>query len=837
MADTTLVIVESPTKAKTIRKFLGKGFKVLASNGHIRDLPNSEIGVNVDSNFEPLYIIPKQKREHVKTLKAALKEADVLYLATDEDREGESISWHLVEALKPKVPIKRLVFHEITKEAIKKALDSTREIDQNLVKAQETRRVIDRLFGYLVSPLLWRKMAPRLSAGRVQSAALRLLVERERARIAFNNAQYWTLKGAFSTKEKASFEAELTHVADKRVAVGKDFDPDTGELKADSKQRVLDSTPEVSKVEEKPYSTNPPAPFVTSTIQQEANRKLRFSARRTMGIAQQLYENGFITYMRTDSTTLSEQALSAARGFIQTQYGDEYLPEKPRIYTTKVKNAQEAHEAIRPAGESFTPPEKVRAQLGEEAFKLYELIWMRTVASQMQNAKGTHISVHVKAADAQFRASGKTISFPGFLRAYVEGSDDPNAELADREKALPPLKKDEKLTTSELDAIERTTQPPSRFTEGSIIRELERLGIGRPSTWASIVELVLSRQYAFKKNGALVPTFTAMAVIGLLETHFTSHVDFTFTARLEDDLDAIARGEAENKSYLTKFYFGNGHPGLKNLVKQGEDTIDPRVVCGLPIGTAEDGSELEVRIGRYGPFVSDGTRRASVPDETAPDEVKIDVALEMLVNASKDPESLGLHPETGEPIYLKVGPYGPYVQLGDPDPEDKKKKKPKMASLLPGKEEKDVDLEYAISLLNLPRTLGQREEEDVIATNGRFGPYIKCGKETRSIPLDTLSPLTITLEQANELLNQPKKGRAAAKPKILKELGEHPTSKKEISIRSGRYGPYVTDGDTNASLPKGSDPEELSIDEAIHLIEERAARAPAKKKPRKKKKS
>ena len=753
MADKSLVIVESPTKAKTIRKFLGKEFKVLASNGHIRDLPNSaaeipaklkkeawaKIGVNVEADFEPLYVIPKSKKEHVKDLKAAIKEATALYLATDEDREGESISWHLVEALKPKIPTKRLVFHEITKDALSKAVESPREIDEDLVRAQETRRIIDRLFGYMVSPLLWKKMAPRLSAGRVQSAALKLLVEKERARIAFHSASYWSLKAQFQRRKKTNLpqysKPNFTHVKEQRVAVGKDFDPNTGKLKSKDKvvalsekeaselrERVLDADTEVTSVEEKPYSTNPPAPFVTSSLQQEANRKFRFTARHTMSVAQQLYENGFITYMRTDSTTLSGEALTAAREFIKNSYGDEYLPKEARIYNTKVKNAQEAHEAIRPAGETFTPPEKVKSQLGVEAFKLYELIWMRTVASQMQNARGTHISVHLKAADATFRASGKTVEFPGFLRAYVEGSDDPDADLADREKILPKLNEKEIVNTEEVTASEKNTQPPARYTEGSLIRELERLGIGRPSTWASIVELVLSRQYAFKKGPALVPTFTAMAVIGLLEGHFQKHVDFAFTASLEDDLDAIARGEAENIAYLKSFYFGNGHPGLEALVKKGEETIDPRIVCGLPIGKGSKDQDIEVRIGRYGPFLSDGENRASVPDQTAPDELTIEKAEEMIHNASKDPESLGLHPETGEPIFFKIGPYGPYVQLGEGNKEEKIK--PKMASLLSNMDPENIDLDTAVKLLSLPRSLGEHPElkHDVVAANGQIRP-------------------------------------------------------------------------------------------------------------------
>ncbi len=888
MADTFLVIVESPTKAKTISKFLGKQYIVKASNGHIRDLPNSateipakykkeewaKLGVNVESEFEPLYIIPREKKDNLKDLKESLKKSQTLLLATDEDREGESISWHLLEALKPKVPVKRLVFHEITKEAIQKALDSTRDVDTALVKAQETRRIVDRLFGYEVSPLLWKKMAPRLSAGRVQSVAVRLLVERERERIKFIRASYWSVKASFGQdveKKIGIFDADLTHVGEQRVATGKDFDPDTGKLKSDGKvaalsqkeaedlkARVLAATATVTSVEEKPFTSKPPAPFVTSSLQQESNRKLRYSAQRTMRIAQQLYENGFITYMRTDSTTLSEQALTAARTYISKEYGEEFLPGSARQYTTKVKNAQEAHEAIRPAGESFTPMEKVKSQLGDEAFRLYELIWKRTVASQMKDAKGTHISVHVSAADAKFRASGKTIEFPGYLRAYVEGSDDPEADLADQEKILPKLAEGDTLQPGELDAVEHTTQPPARYTEGSLIRELEKRGIGRPSTWASIVQLVLNRQYAFKKGTALVPTFTAIAVVGLLEKHFTPLLEYEFTANLEDDLDAISRGEAENLKYLKQFYFGNGHPGLKTLVKTGEEKIDPREVCGLPIGEDEKGRTVEVRIGRYGPFLTNGEQRASVPEMQLPDELTVPVASDLLEKASREPESLGLHPETGEPIYLKAGPYGPYVQLGGfAKPEDekekeaeegsdtpkkkkKKKEKPKMASLLSNITPDEVDLDYAVKLLSLPRNLGHYAEleDDVVAANGRFGPYIKCGKETRSINLETLSPLTITLEQAIELLKQPKtRGRrAAAKPKELKELGKHPVSGVDLKILDGRYGPYVTDGELNASIPKGIALEEVTIDQAVELLEARANAAPRKRTRKKKKK-
>lgn len=867
MSGKSLVIVESPTKAKTIKKFLGSSYVVRASNGHIRDLPNSasevpakykkeswaKLGVNTASEFEPLYVVLKEKKDTVKALKEEVKKAESLFLATDEDREGESISWHLLEALKPKIPAKRLVFHEITKEAIKEALNNPRDIDFNLVRAQETRRIVDRLFGYEVSPLLWKKMAPRLSAGRVQSVAVRLLVERERDRIRFHPACYWDLKGTFAkleaTNGKEQFEAELVQVGNQRVASGKDFDPNTGKLKANNKiialdknaaeelkAEVLSATPSVTSVEEKPYSTTPPAPFVTSTLQQEANRKLRFSAKRTMAIAQQLYENGYITYMRTDSTTLSDQALNAARTLIERDFGKEYLPEHSRVYTTKVKNAQEAHEAIRPAGEAFTPPDQIKGHLGIEAAKLYELVWKRTIASQMRDARGTQISVQVSAGSAVFRASGKTIEFPGFLRAYVEGSDDPEAELADREKILPKLTEGEELETKEVQSLEHVTQPPSRYTEGSLIRELERRGIGRPSTWASIVELVLSRQYAFKKGPSLVPTFVAIAVVGMLEEHFTKILDYEFTAHLEDDLDAISRGEAENTSYLKEFYYGDGHPGLRSLVEKGESSIDPRVVCGIPIGIDQNGTEVEVRIGKYGPFLTNGTQRASVPDSLPPDELTVETAVELLEHAAKEPESLGLHPETGEPIFLKVGPYGPYVQLGDGSNDEK----PKMVSLLANTTPEDVDLDYAVKLLSLPRTLGTHPEsgKNVVVATGRFGPYVKCEKETRSVPLDTLSPLTMTLEQALELLSQPKgKSRTASKPKLLREMGIHPVSELPLKVMTGRYGPYVSDGTINASLPKDIEPEKLTMDEAVELLERRASRMATSTKKKRKKKS
>lgn len=845
MAGKSLVIVESPTKAKTISKFLGKDYVVRASMGHIRDLPENasevptklkkepwaRLGVNIDAGFEPVYVVPKGKKEQVKELNDLLKGSERLFLATDEDREGESISWHLREVLKPRIPTRRLVFNEITREAIQHALENTREIDENLVRAQETRRIVDRLYGYEVSPLLWKKMAPGLSAGRVQSVAVRLLVERERARIRFHAAGYWAVKARLEKPaQEPSFEVDLVQVGGKRVATSRDFNPDTGELsnpeavftlnEAGAKRAagLLEQGPvKVKSIETKPFTQRPAAPFVTSTLQMEANSKLRFPAKRTMQIAQQLYENGFITYMRTDSTSLSDEALRAARGLIKRVYGEEYLSPYVRTYETKVKNAQEAHEAIRPAGERFTAPEDVRAALGEDAYRLYDLIYERTVACQMRDAEGFNTTVLAEAGDAVFRATGRTITFAGFLKAYEESHEEDDSE---QDRRFPPLQVGDGLRCLSTEMAEKKTQPPNRFTEGSLIRELERLGIGRPSTWASIVELVLNRSYAFKKGTALVPTFTAMAVVGLLEQHFNHLVDYAYTARLEDDLDAISRGDESSLQYLKEFYFGESMDGLKHLVLGGEKEIDPRIINGLALGEAGE-KKVEVRIGRYGPFISDGERRASVPEDMPPDELTLAKALEMLENSSKEPESLGTHPATNEPVYLKVGRYGPYVQLGD----GRDGSKPKMASLIQGTELDQVDLQHAVALLSLPRTLGMNSEngEPVIASNGRFGPFVKCGEETRSLPAD-LSPVDVTLEQALEILRQPKtRGRGAArKQTTLKDLGPHPATKKPVKILNGRYGAYVTDGEVNATVPRGTSPLELTIEKAVELLAERA---------------
>lgn len=849
-----LVIVESPTKARTISQYLGKEYKVVASYGHVRDLPNSateipaeikkepwsRLGVNVDDDFRPLYIIPPSKKKVISELKDKIKNASELLLATDEDREGESISWHLVEVLKPKIPVKRLVFHEITKTAIKAAIDNPRDIDQALVRAQETRRIVDRLFGYSISPLLWKKMAPGLSAGRVQSVAMRLLVERERERIKFRSAEYWDVSAELA-KNGSVFSAELTHVGELRVVSGKDFDPDTGKLKVKDKSIHLNEEQalkladtlrklkgNVLSVEAKPFTQRPSPPFTTSTLQQEGSRKLNFSAKHTMSVAQQLYEHGYITYMRTDSTTLSAEALEGARSLISREFGKEYLEPAPRQFQTKVKNAQEAHEAIRPAGDNFASFEEVKSRLGIEALRLYELIWKRTVASQMKDAQGTRVVVQIECGEAKFRASGKTLTFPGFIRAYVEGTDDPEAELADQEKVLPVLNQGDTVDVSKIDPARHNTQPPARFTEGSLIKELERLGIGRPSTWATVVDLVVSRAYAFRKGTALVPTFLAMALTSLMERFFTKLVDYQFTAALEDDLDTISRGEADNLKYLKSFYFGNGHPGVEKLVAQGLEKIDPREVNGIALGQDASKREVQVRIGRFGPFITNGENTASLNEATAPDEITLERALKILEEAARGPLELGKDPATSKSVYVKSGRFGTYIQLGE---DGEGEEKPKRASLLAGMTGETVTFEDALALLSLPRVIGKNPENgtDITATNGRYGPYIQCGTETRTIPAEEDTPLTITLEKALFLLSQPRRrGRAAAaKPTAIKDLGKHPVTEKAVSVKSGRFGPYVTDGEINATIPKGRDPNDVTIEEAVHLLQARAERIAA----------
>lgn len=861
----SLVIVESPAKARTIGKFLGSDFIIEASIGHVRDLPQgakqipaafkgqkwANLGVNVEEEFQPIYVIPPDKAEHVRKLKGLVKGAEELYLATDEDREGEAISWHLQEILQPKIPVKRLVFHEITEEAILGALEHPRDIDENLVRAQEARRIIDRLYGYEVSPLLWKKVRPRLSAGRVQSVAVRMIVDRENERMAFRSATYWDLLGQFAcarAPESTGFEAELVSIDGRRIPAAKDFDQATGKLK-DPKYLQLDAVAadamlerlrkakfRVTAIDDKPYTSRPYAPFTTSTLQQEANRKLSFTAKRTMQVAQSLYENGYITYMRTDSTNLANVAVEAARDLVMSEYGKEYLPEAPRVYSTKVKNAQEAHEAIRPAGHPFTLPGTLRNELNDEQFRLYEMIWKRTIASQMADSRGRRITITVEGDGAVFTVSGKTIDFAGYLRAYVEGSDDPQAELADREKILPAVEVDEELTCVDLSPKEHTTQPPARFNEATLTKSLEELGIGRPSTYASIIETILARDYVYKKGNALVPTWTAMAVAKLMTSHLPSLVDYGFTAQMEEDLDAVSRGERGQLDYLRNFYNGADHDGLKQKISGKAEEIDAREACRTELGTPP-GSDtpIFVRVGRYGPFLEHGDRRASIPDGFPPDELTIDAAVNLLSQAAVADEPLGTSPETGQPIYLKIGRFGPYIQLGAADDEEKKN-----ASLLKGMKPEDVTVEVALKLLSLPRMLGVREAdgEKITVYNGRFGPYVKAGTDTRSLPA-TMSPLEITLPEALELLAQPKaqkRGFGAARTP-LKVLGESPVTKQPVNLFEGRYGPYVTDGVSNASLPKDTSIEDATLEMALPLLAARAAAGPSVKKKRPAKKA
>ncbi|HEX7447136.1 MAG TPA: type I DNA topoisomerase, partial [Pirellulales bacterium] len=832
-----LVIVESPAKARTIGGFLGRDYVIEASIGHVRDLPQGAkqipaqykkedwayLGVNVNDNFSPVYIVPPGKTDQVRKLRSLVKDAKELYLATDEDREGDAISWHLRELLKPKVPVRRLVFHEITREAIQEALEHPRDIDDDLVRAQEARRIIDRLYGYEVSPLLWKKVRPKLSAGRVQSVAVRLIVERELERMAFVAATYCDLLGTFAKQAGAQFEATLSSYQGREVPSTRDFDSATGKLKKpdllllnesqaqELAARLKQAQFRVSAVEDTPYTSKPYAPFTTSTLQQEANRKLGFTARRTMQAAQSLYENGHITYMRTDSTNLAKVAIEAARDLVANHYGSEYLPAAPRIYATKVKNAQEAHEAIRPAGHPFAMPEALRTRLSPDEFKLYDLIWKRTVASQMADARGRRITITIEGGEAVFKVGGKTIDFPGYLRAYVEGSDDPQAELADRETVLPSVEVGEPLNCREMEAKSHTTQPPSRYNEATLTRTLEEMGIGRPSTYAAIIDTILARDYVFKRGNALVPTWTAFAVANLLKNHLPELVDYQFTAQMEDELDAISRGETVWVDYLKSFYFGNGRGGLKEQLAHKVDQIDARHVSRIPIGrpsdkTGDEAEEIVVRVGRYGPFLEQGTRRASIPDGFPPDELTVDKAMEMLAQAAQGDEPLGICPETHKPVFLKIGRFGPYVQRGTPDDEEK----PRNASLLKGMKPEDITLEVALKLLSLPRDLGPHPEgsplagEPVVVNNGRFGPYVKCGAETRSLPAG-VSPLEVTMREAIDLLAQPKKARRGfgAPREPLKTLGESPVTKQPIQLLEGRYGLYVADGTTNASLPKG----------------------------------
>ncbi|GAA1238125.1 type I DNA topoisomerase [Prauserella halophila] len=918
-----LVIVESPTKARKIAPYLGNGYVVESSRGHIRDLPRgaadvpakykgqpwARLGVDVDNDFEPLYIVPADKKSTVTELKGLLKDVDELYLATDPDREGEAIAWHLLEALKPKVPVRRMVFHEVTPEAIRAAAESTRELDPDLVDAQETRRILDRLYGYEVSPVLWKKVMPRLSAGRVQSVATRVVVERERERMRFTSASYWDISATMDAGADAApqnFPARLTAVDGARVATGRDFSWN-GQLKDSSSEvRVLDEAEAnrlataldgadfaVRSVEEKPYTRKPYAPFMTSTLQQEAGRKLRFSSERSMRIAQRLYENGYITYMRTDSTTLSEAALSAARSQATDLYGSEYVSNSPRQYNRKVKNAQEAHEAIRPAGEVFRTPGQAAGELETDEFRLYELIWQRTIASQMADAKGTTMSVKIAGTatgtgeECVFSASGRTITFPGFLKAYVESVDtEEGGEADDKQKRLPQLAEGNNLTAAELDPDGHATSPPARYSEPALVSKLEELGIGRPSTYASIIKTIQDRGYVWKKGSALVPSWVAFSVVGLMERHFERLVDYDFTAAMEDELDRIASGDDKRTSWLSRFYFGGDMGvdgsvgrigGLKKMVGSGVEDIDAREINSIPMFTDSEGRDVVVRVGRYGPYLErevDGkSQRANLSDDLPPDELTLEIA-EKLFATPQEGRVLGTDPVSGHEIVVKEGRFGPYVTELLPEPEEEQaeqpraeesgseqakaedasgeqkagtktaakkttakkttkktdKPKPRTASLLKSMDVAEVTLDDALKLLSLPRVVGTDPEsgEEITAQNGRYGPYLKKGTDSRSLATEE-QIFDITLEEALKLYAEPKRrGRQAAKPPLM-ELKADSVSGKPIVVKDGRFGPYVTDGEYNASLRKSDSVEDLTQERAEELLAEKRAKGPAKK--------
>ncbi|WP_338748636.1 type I DNA topoisomerase [Janibacter alittae] len=894
-----LVIVESPAKAKTIAGYLGGDFVVEASVGHIRDIPTpsempaemkkgpfGRFGINIEEGFEPYYVVDPDKKKKVTELKRLLKDADTLYLATDEDREGEAIAWHLLETLKPKVPVKRMVFHEITKEAIERAVEDTRELDLHLVDAQESRRILDRLYGYEVSPVLWRKVKAGLSAGRVQSVATRIVVERERERMAFTAASYWDVEGKFaagtSTAGAAPFAARLSSLDGTKVAAGRDFD-DTGSLKGTARhldqraatavaEATIAATATVGSVAEKPYTRRPYAPFTTSTLQQEAGRKLGLGSRDAMRVAQRLYENGYITYMRTDSTNLSGSAVSAARGQARDMYGADFVPQAPRMYGKKAKNAQEAHEAIRPAGDRFRTPAQVAGELRGDEFRLYELIWKRTIASQMADAKGSTATIKV-AADlggcevartAEYTASGTVITFKGFLAAYEEGTDEPEAKGAKGGEArLPKVAEGADLDVVDATASGHETSPPARYTEASLVKTMEEKGIGRPSTYASTISTIQDRGYVRKKGSALVPTWLAFAVTRLMEVHFTRLVDYDFTASMEEDLDEIASGSAQRAAWLQRFYYGDasGTEGLASLVSDLGD-IDARAISTIDIG---DG--VVVRVGRYGPYVeetiptgvdpktgevSDDTavekkpKRATINDDVAPDEMTPAMARELLAQAADDGRVLGQDPETGRDIIVKTGRYGPFVTEVLEEGEDKPKKgkakvKPRTASLFKTMDPATVELPTALTLLSLPRVVGtvtetrtaedgteSQVEVDITAQNGRYGPYLKKGTDSRSMETEE-QIFTITLEEAQELYAQPKRRGRAAKPP-LKEFDEDPASGKKVIVKDGRFGPYVTDGETNATLRREDDPETITQERAFELLADKRAKGPSTRK-------
>jgi len=851
-----LVIVESPAKTKKIGEYLGSDYKVLASFGHVRDLPAkaaevpkelkkeswATLGVRVNDEFEPLYVVPTDKKKIVKELKDNLKLSEELIIATDEDREGESIGWHLIQLLQPKVPVKRMVFSEITKSAIQEAIKNTRDLDENLVSAQETRRVLDRLYGYTLSPLLWKKIARGLSAGRVQSVAVRVLVQREMERLAFRKGAYWDLKAELEVPQQGSFEAQLVTVDGKRVASGKDFDENTGQLKVDKDGktvdvRLLDEAAArelldkirngdwtVTSIEDRQQTRKPSPPFTTSTMQQESNRKLNMTARQTMQTAQRLYEDGHITYMRTDSVSLSKEAIDAARSTVQKRYGDDYVHDTVRQFTGKSKNAQEAHEAIRPAGTEMKTAEELKLS-GPQA-KLYELIWKRTVATQMAEAKLTFQTVIIKAGDSEFRASGRHVDFPGFFRAYVEGSDDPEAALDDTESALPKMSENDKLECKEADAVPHETKPPARYTEATLVKTLEAEGVGRPSTYASIIGTVQDRGYVRKSGSQLVPTFTALAVTRLLEDYFPNLVNLQFTAQMEQTLDDISMGEADRLPYLKRFY--SGEEGLENQVKTREENIDPRKACTLNF----EGVGPDIRVGKYGPYLeifeNDEPITASLPADITPADVDNEVALKLIALKKEGPKSLGVHPEEGLPIFVQHGPFGPYLQLGEVTEEHPK---PKRVSIPKNYDPSELEFDTAVQLLNLPRRLGHHPETNLVvnAGIGRFGPYVLSNKKYKSLAKED-DILTIELDRAVELLAQAKQ-RGAAEP--IKELGKHPDDEETIGIYEGRYGAYVKHGKINATIPKDKEIDQVTLEEALLWIAEKAEKKGVKTKKKK----
>jgi len=826
-----LIIVESPSKAKTLKRFLGDDYQIEASVGHIRDLPKNELGVDVDNGFKPTYVASKDKSKVITQLKKLLKNASTLYLATDPDREGEAIAWHLMELLDPKIPVKRLAFHEITKTAIQESFDHIRDIDQSLVSAQEARRILDRLWGYLVSKKLWFNVKGGLSAGRVQSPAVKIVVDREKERARFIESEYWSIITQFDSKGE-SFEARLKALDGQKIAIGKDFDKETGKLsksnllaldktKAESlAESFLNSDWKVTKVEQKPAKQNPYPPFITSTLQQEGVRKLRMSSQQVMRNAQKLYEEGYITYMRTDSVSLSSEAINGSRNAIKSLFGAEYLPETPPIYKSKVKNAQEAHEAIRPAGATFKNPKDIQGELDGQEWKLYDMIWKRTLASQMKSAKLLKTNVEISDGKAMFDAHGKVIEFPGFLKVYVEDIDDPKKERDDKESILPPMQEGESVTGKDFTPNQHFTKPSPRFTEATLIKELEALGIGRPSTYAAIMGNIQNRGYARKVNGALIPTFTAYAVIQFLESNFTDMVNLQYTADLENTLDAISRNEMKSEDFLTQFYKGeNGTAGLEALLENEVDKEKSRTIMELK---DDSGKTITVKIGRYGVYIQDGETNTTLPDDSIPSELNFKNALISLQKKAEGPTELCSHPDSGEPVLFKDGRFGPYIQCGD-----------KMKSLLPGMTQAEVTPEIALKLIALPKDLGKHPESgDMVKSDiGRYGPYIRCGKTTRSV-IAPDSILDLSLNRAVEILAT-EKTKAGAR--VIKELGIDPKTQMAIEIKDGRYGAYVTDGKINATLPKETTSDEVTLDIALQFIADKKAKGPSKRRFKKRK--